>query len=144
MQLTWTFARTTGKTFYRWDGFDEWNKETRVVHLGARDLSYQRQPTLIHEQMMFAAELATIGRISARMLPTCRGRYTGSVNASSIPHDLVMFAQPLEDRLMDALPNASFHPFVKPAPTSHATAAAEFTRQIFPRYAGLKHKQDAS
>lgn len=38
------------------------------MHLGARDLSYQRQPTLIYEQMVFAAELATIGRVSARML----------------------------------------------------------------------------
>lgn len=33
-------------------------------------------------------------------------------------------------------------PFVKPTPTSHATAAAEFARQVFPRYLGLEHKQD--
>jgi hypothetical protein len=43
---------------------------------------------------------------------------------------------------LDALPNASFHPFVEPAPTSHATAAAEFARQIFPRCPGLEHKQN--
>jgi hypothetical protein len=44
---------------------------------------------------------------------------------------------------LDALPNASFHPFVEPAPTSHATAAAEFARQIFPRCPGLEHKQNS-
>lgn len=43
------------------------------MHLGARDLSYQRQPTLIYEQMVLAAEFATIGRVSTRMLTTRRG-----------------------------------------------------------------------
>jgi hypothetical protein len=142
VQLTWTLTRTAAKSLNRWDGFYEWNKKTRVVHLGARDLRYQRQPTLIYEQMVFAAELATIGRISARMLATRRRRHAGSVNASSIPHDLVVLAQPSKDCLVDSLPNASFHPFVEPAPTCHATAAAEFVRQIFPRYPGLQHKQN--
>lgn len=64
------------------------------MDLGARDLGYQRQPTLIYEQMVFAAELATIRWVSARMLATGRSRHTGSVNASSIAHDLVVFAQP--------------------------------------------------
>jgi hypothetical protein len=142
VQLTWTLTRTAGKPFHRWDGFYEWNKKTRVVHLSTRNLGYQRHPALIHKQMMFAAEFATIGRVSARMLPTRRGGHTGSVNASSIPHNLVVLAQPAEHCLVDALPNASFHPFVEPAPASHAAAAAEFARQIFPWYPGLQHKQN--
>jgi hypothetical protein len=93
--------------------------------------------------MVFAAELATIGRVSARMLATRRSGHTGSVNASSIPHDLVVLTQLSEDCLVDALPNAGLHPFVKPTPTSHATAAAEFARQVFPRYPSLEYKQDA-
>ena len=144
MQLTWTFTRTAAKPFDCGDCFDKWNKKTRVVYLSARDFGYQRQPALIYEQVVFAAELATVSGISARMLATCRGRYAGSVNASSIPHDLIMLSQPSEDCLVDALPNASFHPFVEPAPTRHATAAAEFARQIFPWYPGLEYKQDAS
>ena len=113
------------------------------MHLGTRDPGYERQPTLIDEQMVFAAELATISRVSARMVATRRGRHTGSVNASSIPHDLVVLAQASQNCLVDALPNASLHPFVEPAPTSHATAASEFARQVFPRYPGLEHKQDS-
>ncbi|GEM_PF-2836571 len=134
--------RTSAKPFHRWDGFDEWNKKTRVVYLGAQDLGYQRQPALIWEQMVFAAELATISEISTRMLATRRGGYAGSVNASSIPHDLVVLAQPSRECLVDALPDASFRPFMEPAPTSHATAAAaaEFTRQIFPWYSSFKSK----
>jgi hypothetical protein len=142
VQLTWTLTRTAAKSLNRWDGFYEWNKKTRVVHLGAGDFGYQRQPTLIHEHMVFAAELATIGWISASMLATRRCWHAGSVNASSIPHDLVVLAQPSEHCLVDSLPNASFHPFVEPAPTSHTTATAEFARQIFPRYPGLQHKQN--
>src|SRR4051794_27542255 len=72
--------------------------------------------------MVLAAELATIGWVSARMLATRRGGHTGSVNASSIPHDLVVLAQLSKDCLMDPLPNAGLYPFVEPAPTSHATA----------------------
>jgi hypothetical protein len=41
---------------------------------------------------------------------------------------------------MDALPNAGLHPFVKPTPVSHATAAAEFARQVFLWYSGLEHE----
>jgi hypothetical protein len=95
---------------------------------------------LIREQMVFAAELATIGRVSARMFGTRRGGHTGSVNASAIPHDLFVLAQLSEDCLVDMLPNVGLHPFVKPTPTSHATAAAEFARQVFTRYPGLEHE----
>jgi hypothetical protein len=31
---------------------------------------------------------------------------------------------------------------VEPAPTGHATAPAEFARQVFPRKPGLEHNQD--
>jgi hypothetical protein len=76
------------------------------------------------------------------MLTTRRGGHTGSVDASSIPHDPVVFAQLSEDRFADALPDAGLHSLVKPTPTSHATAAAEFARQIFPRYPSLQHKKN--
>lgn len=69
------------------------------------------------------------------MLTTPRGGqlarwHAGSVNASTFRHDLIVLAQPSENCLVDALPKAGLHPFVKPTPTSHATAAAEFARQV--------------
>jgi len=71
-------------------------------------------------------------------------RYACSVNTSSIPHDLIMLSEPSKNRLVGTLPNAGYHPFVKATPASHATAAAEFTRQIFPWYASLENKQYSS
>jgi len=56
--------------------------------------------------MVFAAEFAAISWISARVLASSRGRYACSVNASSIPHDLVVLSEPSKNRLVDALPNA--------------------------------------
>ena len=95
---------------------------------------------MIQEQMVFAAELATIGRVAARVLATRRGGHTGSVNASSLSPDLVVLARLSQDCLVDALPNAGLHPFVKPTPTNHATAAAEFARQVSLRYPSLEHE----
>jgi len=60
--------------------------------------------------MVFAAELATIGRVSVGMLTIRRGGHTGSVDASSILHDLVVLAQLSDNRLVDALPDAGLHP----------------------------------
>jgi hypothetical protein len=56
--------------------------------------------------MVLAAEFAAISWISARLLASSRCRYACSVNASSIPHDLVALAEPPKNRLVDALPNA--------------------------------------
>jgi hypothetical protein len=56
--------------------------------------------------MVFAAEFAAIGWISARVLASSRCWHARSVNASSIPHDLVVLSEPSKNRLVDALPNA--------------------------------------
>jgi hypothetical protein len=93
--------------------------------------------------MVFAAEFAAIGGISARVFASSRCWYARSVNASPIPHDLVVLSEPSKNRLVDALPNAGPHPFVKATPACHATAAAEFARQILPWYSSLQNKQDS-
>lgn len=53
-----------------------------------RDLEYLWQSTLVHQHMVFAAEFATMGRLTARMVATCRCRYTSGVNPSSISNGL--------------------------------------------------------
>ena len=114
------------------------------MYLGARDLSHQWKPTLIDQQVVFASKFAAIGWVSACVLAPGRCRYACSVNASSIPHDLVVLSEPSQNRLVDTLPNAGSHPFVKATPACHATAAAEFARQVLPRYSSLEDKQDSS
>lgn len=90
--------------------------------------------------MVLAAELATISRASASMLANERCGHASSVNADSVPHDLVVLAEPTHDCLMDTLPNARMHPFVKATPALHAAAAAELTRQVRPGYFILENK----
>lgn len=108
--------------------------------LSACDLSYQWQAQLIDMQMVFAAELAAIGRVPASMLTTSRCRYARCMNASSIPHDLVILSKAPQDCLVDALPNTGLHPFVKATPARHAATAPKLTRQVFPRYSSLENK----
>lgn len=48
------------------------------------------------------------------MLAARRSGHTDGVNASSIPHDLVVLALLSEDSLVDALPNAGLHRLVSP------------------------------
>ena len=93
--------------------------------------------------MVFAAEFAAIGWISTRVLASSRCWYARSVNASPIPHDLVMLSEPSRNLLVEALPNAGSHPFVKASPACHTAAAAEFARQVLPRYSSLENKQDS-
>ena len=83
--------------------------------------------------MMFASEFAAIRWVSACVLATGVCRYACSVNASSIPHDLVVLSEPSQNRLADTLPNIGSHPFVKVMPACHATAAAESAWQVLPR-----------
>jgi hypothetical protein len=95
--------------------------------------------------MVFAAELAAISRVSASMFATIRCWYAGSVDAGSVPHDLVVLTEAPQDGLVDALPNTCSHPFVKAMPASHgaAAAAAELTRQVLPGYSGSEDKQNS-
>ena len=91
---------------------------------------------------MFAAEFASISRVSTSMLAPERRRYASSVNARSIPQDLVVFAEPAQDCFMNTLPNTGLHPFVKATPACHAATAAELTRQILPGYSGPEDEQN--
>jgi hypothetical protein len=76
------------------------------VYLRALDLDDWGKPTLIHQQMVFAAEFAAIGWVSARVHASGSCRYACSVNTSSIPHDLVVLSEPSKYRLVDTLPKA--------------------------------------
>jgi hypothetical protein len=88
--------------------------------------------------MVFAAELATFGQASASMLGTDRCRHDSSVNADSIPDDLVVLTEPTQDRFVDTLPNACLHPFGMATLARHAATAAELTRQTLSKFPVLR------
>jgi hypothetical protein len=93
--------------------------------------------------MMFAAKLAPFSWISASVVPTGPWWHASSIDAGSVPHELVMLAEVPQHRAMDTLPKACFHPFVKAAPARRTAAAAEFTRKVFPGYSSHEDGQSA-
>jgi len=94
--------------------------------------------------MVFAAEFASISWVPASMLAAQRSRDTGGVNAGSIPQDLVVLAEPLQDRLVNSLPNTRLHRLVKATPACHAATATELTQKILPRYSRAEDEQDSN
>ena len=70
--------------------------------------------------MVFASEFAASGWVSVRVLASGRYRYACSVNAILITYDLVVLSESLKNHLVDVLPNAGSHPFVKATPACHA------------------------
>ncbi|KHJ64063.1 hypothetical protein NCPPB3923_04895 [Burkholderia glumae] len=54
-----------------------------------------------------------------------------------------MLAQPTQHRQMQPMPYTGRLPVSQTSPTRHATAEAQFLREVFLRDAGLQHIQDA-
>ncbi len=67
----------------------------------------------------------------------------GSTEAGAFPIDLVVLTQPTQHRQMLPMPYTGRLPVSQTSPTRHATAEAQFLREVFPRDAGLQHIQDA-
>lgn len=78
------------------------------MHLRPRDSRYQWEPALIDEDVVFAAQLATIGRIPTCMLSARWRRHASSVNACPIPFDLVMLAKQGFERDLGSASTSAF------------------------------------
>jgi hypothetical protein len=69
---------------------------------------------------------------------------TQTGHARARPGDAGFVAQPIQERLVQALPDAGFRPITQPPPTRRVAAAAEFQRQQAPLVAGAQHENDAA
>ena len=76
------------------------------------------------------------------MLAASRRRNAGGIDAGSIPCDLVVFAEPVQYRLMDTLPDTRLRPFVQSSPARHSATTPKLTRQILPWYSSPKDEQN--
>lgn len=72
-----------------------------------------------------------------------KGGHASGVNAGAIPQDLVVLAEPPQDRFVNTLPNPGLHPVMKATPACHAATVAALTRQILPRNSGPENEQDS-
>ena len=57
--------------------------------------------------------------------------------------ELLLGPQPIQQELVDLVPYPGLLPGGQIPPATHSRAAAHLLGQIFPRHAGLEHKQDA-
>ena len=89
------------------------------MHLRTGDSGHQWQPTLIDQNVMFAAELAAIGWISTSVLTTEWRRHAGNVDNRPPPNDLVGLSETPKYNLMKVLPNTGLHPSMEPMPAGH-------------------------
>ncbi len=67
----------------------------------------------------------------------------GSIEAGTLPIDLVVLTQPAQQRQVQSMPYTGRLPISQTSPARHATAEAQLLREVFPRDAGLQHIQDA-
>lgn len=119
VQLVRTVSGAATESGNTRDRVDEGFEHHRVVPIRASDRQRQRHTSPIYGEMALAAELA------------------------SIPIDLVMLAQSLEQGQTQSLPDALGLPVPQATPACHATTEAHLLRQVFPWDAGVQYKQDA-
>src|SRR5436190_10048671 len=79
---------------------------------------------------------------SARFSRPPFGRGKGAVHARPAPIDLVRLAQAVQDRLVQARPDACLLPVAQAPPAGHAAAAAHLRGQHLPGDAALEHEED--
>jgi hypothetical protein len=93
--------------------------------------------------MVFAAEFATIGWVSASMFATSQCWHTSSVASGSVPHDLVALAESPQCRPPHGHAAKRLLASIRAGATSkHAAGTDEFTRQVLLGYSGLQDEQD--
>ena len=64
-------------------------------------------------------------------------------DACPAPADLVVLPQTSQQRMVQSLSDTGLLPRLQATPTTHATAVAQFLRQVFPRDPCVQHEQDA-
>ena len=127
VQLGRALARTTRLPSWaddRRDGVDEREQLRRVVGVGRREADGQRDAVAIHHQVVLGARLAAVDRVR----PVCSPPFwpgRSGIHAGPGPVDGRFIAQPVEQRLVQPLPDAGLLPVAQPPPAGRAAAAAQ-------------------
>ncbi len=142
VQFARALARLTVQARYRRNGIKRGLECHRIVSFDSRDRDSQRNAACIYDDVSLRFELAAVGRVGAGFLAPGAGG-TGSIDAHTLPIDLVVLTQPTQHRQMQPMPYTGRLPVSQTSPIRHATAEAQFLREVFPRDTGLQHIQDA-
>jgi hypothetical protein len=94
----------------RLDRIDQQLQQLAVVHVGRGELHRQRHTLPIDEQMVFAAELATVSRVRPGVLTPALGTDAEAVQAGAAPIDRIEVAEPVQHDLVDGVPDTELLP----------------------------------
>src|SRR6185503_14559547 len=95
------------------------------------------------DDVVFAPGFGSIRRVWACLLAPSQGTDRAAIDGGARPVDSIVGLKLGEQRLVQSLPDSRGLPVPKAPPAGHAAAAAKFLGQVFPRDAGLEHKQDS-
>lgn len=103
VQFARALARLTVQARYRRNGIKRGLECHRIVSFGPRDRDSQRNAACIYDDVSLRFELAAVGRVGAGFLAPGAGD-TGSIDAHTLPIDLVVLTQPTQHRQMQPMP----------------------------------------
>lgn len=106
------------------NGFDQRFELGDVVAVGACDFDRQRQPMPLGQGVMFGAWLGAVCRIWPGVISALSGAHRRGIDHSSLPVELSLRFQLLQDECVKLLPYARLLPLVQLFPRRHAAASA--------------------
>src|SRR3954471_13358154 len=118
-------------------------QDDTVVDVGGREQDRQGDALPVHDEVPLAARLAAVGRVRPGRGPAGLGGQARRVERAPAPVDQPGLAEPVEQRVVERLPDAGLLPIAEPAPAAHPAAAAHLLREHLPGDAALEDEEDA-
>jgi hypothetical protein len=99
------------------------------VGVGSGEADGERDAIAIHDEMVFGARLASVGRVAPGRFRPPFGPHAQEINAGPAPVDRRRITQPVEERLVQPHPDPSCQSIAHTPPTRRPAPAAELLGQ---------------
>jgi site-specific DNA recombinase len=136
--------RPASRADHRRDGVYDGLQQLRIVDVRGGEPDCERYPVPIHDQVVLTAALPTIDRVGPGFGTSALGPHADAVDARSRPIDGAFITQPVQNRGVQAFPDAGRVPVAQPSPARPAAPAAQLSGQQAPRRAGAQDEYDAA
>src|SRR5690242_17187617 len=114
-----------------------------VVDVGGREQDRERDALPVDHEVALGARLAAVGRVRPGRGPARLRGQAGAVERAPAPVDQAGLPEPVEQGVVERLPDAGLLPVAQPAPAAHPAAAAHLLREHLPGNAALEDEEDA-
>jgi hypothetical protein len=143
LKKLWPAARSTALAFDAWNPVDQREQLGNIMTVGSGQGNGQGDAVGIGEQMMFAAQFASIRGIWAGFFTSTGSTQRGAIHESSIPIDLVRGLKFRKQGFENTLPNAGLLPLSKAAQARVSRGKILGGREPTPRNTRPQDEEDA-